>query len=192
MTKTNLIYVALIVLGLIHQDFWLWDDATLLFGFLPAGLAYHAFYSLLAALVWYLASEVRLARRHRSLCRRGFRSTRNGSQMTQLLIMAAYLGLLLVLGAVAHRFFSGTAKDYFLASHSIGPVFLLMSIFGTTMTAFALVGSTGRGLPRRHRRLRHAGVMVGTNARRGFLLRGDPSLEYREEPRIRDSGAVFS
>ena len=46
--------------------------------------------------------------------------------MTQLIIMAAYLGLLLGLGVVAHRFFSGTAKDYFLASHSIGPVFLLM------------------------------------------------------------------
>ena len=30
-----------------------------------------------------------------------------------------------------------------VASHSIGPVMLLMSIFGTTMTAFALVGSTG-------------------------------------------------
>ncbi len=30
-----------------------------------------------------------------------------------------------------------------LASHSIGPVLLLMSLFGTTMTAFALVGSTG-------------------------------------------------
>ena len=30
-----------------------------------------------------------------------------------------------------------------LASHSIGPFLLLMSLFGTTMTAFALVGSTG-------------------------------------------------
>jgi len=30
-----------------------------------------------------------------------------------------------------------------LASHSIGPILLLMSLFGTTMTAFALVGSTG-------------------------------------------------
>jgi len=30
-----------------------------------------------------------------------------------------------------------------LSSHSIGPFLLLMSIFGTTMTAFALVGSTG-------------------------------------------------
>lgn len=63
--------------------------------------------------------------------------------MTQLLIMAAYLALLVVLGAASKRVFRGTARDYFLASHSIGPVLLLMSIFGTTMTAFTLVGSTG-------------------------------------------------
>ncbi len=55
MTKRNLIYVALIVLGLIHQDFWFWYSPTLIFGFLPVGLAYHAFYSLLAAFVWFLA-----------------------------------------------------------------------------------------------------------------------------------------
>ncbi len=63
--------------------------------------------------------------------------------MTSLVIMAGYLGLLVVLGIVANRFFRGTASDYFTASHSIGPVLLLMSLFGTTMTAFALVGSTG-------------------------------------------------
>ena len=63
--------------------------------------------------------------------------------MTQLVIMAAYLALLVVLGAVSNRLFRGTARDYFLASYSIGPVLLLMSIFGTTMTAFTLVGSTG-------------------------------------------------
>jgi SSS family solute:Na+ symporter len=57
--------------------------------------------------------------------------------------MASYLGLLLGLGQWSKRFFRGTARDYFLASHSIGPVLLLMSVFGTTMTAFALVGSTG-------------------------------------------------
>ena len=57
MTKKKLIYFAILVLALIHQDFWLWDDGTLLFGFLPIGLAYHAFYSLLAALVWYLALQ---------------------------------------------------------------------------------------------------------------------------------------
>ena len=63
--------------------------------------------------------------------------------MTQLVIMAAYLGLLPALAWFAGRHFRGTASDYFLADRSIGPFMLLMSIFGTTMTAFALVGSTG-------------------------------------------------
>lgn len=62
--------------------------------------------------------------------------------MTQLVVMSLYLALLLGLGLVTKTLFRGTAKDYFLASHSIGPVMLLMSVFGTTMTAFALVGST--------------------------------------------------
>lgn len=63
--------------------------------------------------------------------------------MTQLWIIAGYLSLLLGLGLFSSRLFKGTSKDYMLASHSIGPFLLLMSIFGTTMTAFALVGSTG-------------------------------------------------
>ncbi len=63
--------------------------------------------------------------------------------MTQLYIICGYLGLLLLLGLFASRFFSGSKSDYQLASHSIGPFLLLMSLFGTTMTAFALVGSSG-------------------------------------------------
>ena len=63
--------------------------------------------------------------------------------MTQLIIISCYLALLLCLGLFSSRLFQGTSKDYMLASHSIGPFLLLMSIFGTTMTAFALVGSTG-------------------------------------------------
>ncbi len=63
--------------------------------------------------------------------------------MTQLIIILVYLGLLLVLGLFSSRLFQGTKKDYQVASHSIGPFLLLMSIFGTTMTAFALVGSSG-------------------------------------------------
>ncbi len=63
--------------------------------------------------------------------------------MTQLVIIGGYLSLLLVLGIFSSRLFRGTSQDYMLASHSIGPFLLLMSIFGTTMTAFALVGSTG-------------------------------------------------
>lgn len=58
-------------------------------------------------------------------------------------IIICYLGLLLGLGLVSNRFFKGTAADYFVASRGIGPFLLLMSLFGTTMTAFALLGSTG-------------------------------------------------
>jgi len=61
----------------------------------------------------------------------------------EVYIIGGYLLLLLLLGLLASRFFSGSKSDYQLASHSIGPFLLLMSLFGTTMTAFALVGSTG-------------------------------------------------
>lgn len=63
--------------------------------------------------------------------------------MTEFIIIMVYLSLLLGLGLFASRLFRGTKKDYMLASHSIGPFLLLMSLFGTTMTAFALVGSSG-------------------------------------------------
>ena len=64
--------------------------------------------------------------------------------LIRLAMIALYLFSLLLLGYFASRLFSGTKKDYLLASHSIGPFLLLMSIFGTTMTAFALVGSSGQ------------------------------------------------
>lgn len=64
--------------------------------------------------------------------------------MIPIYIICGYLVLLLGLGLASNHFFRGTAKDFFVASHSIGPFMLLMSIFGTTMTAFALVGSTGK------------------------------------------------
>ena len=63
--------------------------------------------------------------------------------MTQLVVISIYLMMLLGLGVFSGKLFRGTSKDYMLASHSIGPFMLLMSLFGTTMTAFALVGSTG-------------------------------------------------
>ena len=64
--------------------------------------------------------------------------------MVPLVIIILYLVVLLWLGRYAHVAFSKhTSGDYFLASRTIGPFLLVMSIFGTTMTAFALVGSTG-------------------------------------------------
>ncbi|MDA7881700.1 hypothetical protein N9A94_05290, partial [Akkermansiaceae bacterium] len=64
--------------------------------------------------------------------------------MTSVVVIAIYLGLLLGLALFSKTLFRGTSNDYFVASHSIGPFMLLMSVFGTTMTAFALVGSTGK------------------------------------------------
>lgn len=54
----KLVYLALIVLTVIHQDFWWWDDPTLVLGFLPIGLAYHAAYSVAAAALWWTALRV--------------------------------------------------------------------------------------------------------------------------------------
>lgn len=55
MKRILLIPVVLAVYAL-HQDFWNWTRVEpLLFGFLPAGLWYHAAYCLLAsALMWLL------------------------------------------------------------------------------------------------------------------------------------------
>jgi hypothetical protein len=51
----NVVIALVIVLAVFHQDFWLWDDASLVFGFLPIGLAYHILFSLMAGLVWAMA-----------------------------------------------------------------------------------------------------------------------------------------
>ena len=64
--------------------------------------------------------------------------------VTPLLIVGVYFGLLIGLGFVTRSLLRRTSSDYFVASRSIGPFLLLMSVFGTTMTAFALVGSTGK------------------------------------------------
>ena len=62
MTKKKLTYFAILVLALIHQDFWLWDDGTLLFGFLPIGLAYHVVLLAACGVCLVSGSEARLAR----------------------------------------------------------------------------------------------------------------------------------
>lgn len=64
--------------------------------------------------------------------------------MITLYIIIGYLLLLMGLGVLSGRFFRGTSADYFVASRSIGPFLLLMSVFGTTMTGFALVGSSAK------------------------------------------------
>ncbi len=52
----KIVFVAAVVLFFLHQDFWNWSNRDLWFGFLPAGLGYHAIYSILASLLWAVAA----------------------------------------------------------------------------------------------------------------------------------------
>ena len=46
----------LVLLGILHQDFWFWDSIhPLVFGFIPVGLAYHVGVSIAAGVLWALA-----------------------------------------------------------------------------------------------------------------------------------------
>lgn len=50
--KRGLLVLAVVVLYVLHQDIWFWRTARpLVFGFVPIGLAYHAAFSVAAAVV---------------------------------------------------------------------------------------------------------------------------------------------
>ena len=51
-----------------------------------------------------------------------------------------------LLGSIGHK--RNSAVDFFLASRGCGAFLLVMTIFGTTMTSFALVGSAGEAYRR--------------------------------------------
>jgi SSS family solute:Na+ symporter len=61
------------------------------------------------------------------------------------LVVFIYLAIVLYIGIFAFRRAKSRheAEDYFLASRSIGPFVFLLSLFGTNMTAFAILGSSG-------------------------------------------------
>jgi hypothetical protein len=48
--RSLLLYAALVVLYLLHNDLWLWNDASLVLG-LPAGLAYHIGFAVVTSVV---------------------------------------------------------------------------------------------------------------------------------------------
>jgi hypothetical protein len=58
--KPALLTLLVLLVYLLHQDSWNWNRAEpLIFGFLPIGLAYHAAFSVLAAIL--MAVLVRFA-----------------------------------------------------------------------------------------------------------------------------------
>jgi len=60
-------------------------------------------------------------------------------------VVFAYLAVVLCIGLFAGRSHHGRgdAEDYFLAGRSIGPAVFLLSLFGTNMTAFSILGASG-------------------------------------------------
>ncbi len=54
--KSRIVFGLIVLLGVLHQDFW-WraDHRTLVAGFLPVSLAYHVGVSIAASALWGLA-----------------------------------------------------------------------------------------------------------------------------------------
>ena len=64
--------------------------------------------------------------------------------MIPALVVFAYLGIILYIGIFAcRRYDQPDAEGYFLAGRSLGPAVFLLSLFGTNMTAFTILGSAG-------------------------------------------------
>jgi SSS family solute:Na+ symporter len=58
-------------------------------------------------------------------------------------IVFAYLAVVLYIGVFAFRRGKDSGEDFFLAGRALGPVVFLLSLFGTNMTAFTILGSSG-------------------------------------------------
>jgi SSS family solute:Na+ symporter len=63
--------------------------------------------------------------------------------------------------AFRHRAAHEGAEDFFLAGRSLGPFVFLMSLFGTNMTAFAILGSSGHAF---HNGIVTFGLMASSSA----------------------------
>ncbi|WCJ59980.1 sodium:solute symporter family protein [Fontisphaera persica] len=63
--------------------------------------------------------------------------------MNPAIIVFIYLAIVLYIGIFAFRKGKQSGEDYFLASRSLGTWVFLLSLFGTNMTAFAILGSSG-------------------------------------------------
>lgn len=52
----NIVWGLVLLLAVLHQDLWNWNNDHLVFGFLPLTLAYHAGISIAASVVWLIAA----------------------------------------------------------------------------------------------------------------------------------------
>lgn len=52
-----IVWGLIVLLVVLHQDNWLWDNPRLVWGFLPITLLYHMGISLAATITWLLATR---------------------------------------------------------------------------------------------------------------------------------------
>ncbi len=55
---TRIIWIGVIVLIILRQDFWFWNDPSLVLGILPIGLAWQIAISIAAAILWFAATKI--------------------------------------------------------------------------------------------------------------------------------------
>ena len=68
----------------------------------------------------------------------------SGDVITVLLIMVAYLALVLALGLYSYKFARPTMEDYHLAGREFSTIVLFCAVFGTNISAVALIGGPGK------------------------------------------------
>lgn len=99
-----------------------------------------------------------------------------------LAVIIIYFVAVLFIGSISVRLFRNTGEDYFVATRTIGPFVLFMSLFGTHMTAFTILGASGEAY--------HTGIGV-------FALMASssalvvPSIFFFVGPRIWSFGKRF-
>ena len=64
--------------------------------------------------------------------------------MIPVIVVGIYLVIIAVIGSVAYTRGKSNTEDFFLAGRSVGGLVFFLSIFATTMTAFAILGSSGQ------------------------------------------------
>ncbi|MBI4564518.1 MAG: sodium:solute symporter family protein [Planctomycetes bacterium] len=80
--------------------------------------------------------------------------------MIPALIVFAYLSIVLYIGIFAFRRGKESGEDFFLANRGLGQAVFLLSLFGTNMTAFAILGSSGLAY---HRGIGVYGLMASSS-----------------------------
>ena len=54
----QIVTVLVLILLILHQDNWFWTDDTLVFGFMPIALFWHACISIGATVTWFVATRI--------------------------------------------------------------------------------------------------------------------------------------